>query len=307
MSNHRYSPLSILIPIYNFQVIPLVHDLTAQCNDLNMEYEIICVDDFSSPEYQVQNQDLKAIENCTYLKLEKNAGRSKIRNHLAQLAKYKWLLYMDCDSIVPNHNFIKKYVELIEKNKHEVVYGGRIHPKNVDSSVILRYKYGRQREEKPAALRSKNPYLSFMTNNFVISKELYVAIKSDESIIGYGYEDVRFALELQQKNIPILHIDNPLVHIGLEKNKVFIDKTNEGMRNLALLIQNNKIDQRVKIVKYFKLLKRFNAFKLFQKMYALIDKKIFKNLHSNKPSLFYFDLYKLNRLIESYKTTSNEL
>jgi hypothetical protein len=40
--------LSILIPIYNFNAVPLVKELQKQCMECDLEFEIICIDDCST-------------------------------------------------------------------------------------------------------------------------------------------------------------------------------------------------------------------------------------------------------------------
>ncbi|MBK9736769.1 MAG: hypothetical protein IPO92_18135 [Saprospiraceae bacterium] len=38
----------------------------------------------------------------------------------------------------------------------------------------------------------------------------------DESVIGYGYEDLLYAFSLEKKSIKIRHIDNAVIHDGLK-------------------------------------------------------------------------------------------
>jgi len=47
--------LSILIPVYNFNVTQLVQTLAEQCAATGEAYEIICFDDGSTPEFKAQN------------------------------------------------------------------------------------------------------------------------------------------------------------------------------------------------------------------------------------------------------------
>ena len=47
--------LSILVPIYNENVVELVSILQHQCEELELEYEIICIDDCSIDRIHTRN------------------------------------------------------------------------------------------------------------------------------------------------------------------------------------------------------------------------------------------------------------
>ena len=64
--------ISILIPVYNYDITGLVTELHRQCMDLDMPFEIICYDDGSQSEYKVQNQTIGQIEFVKYKEIEKN-------------------------------------------------------------------------------------------------------------------------------------------------------------------------------------------------------------------------------------------
>ena len=130
-----------------------------------------------------------------------------------------------------------------------------------------------------------------MTNNFLIHRELFNSIKFDESIIGYGYEDTLFAQKLRNHYVKIEHIDNPLIHIGLEPAQDFLDKTKNGMNNLARMILAEKIDTDIKIYRYFLLAKNYKLKTLVLGLYRLFEKRIVRNLTSKKPALVLFDFF----------------
>ena len=102
--------LSILIPIFNFDVRPLVSDLHGQCEVEGVAYEIICFDDGSSPDFKQKNQEIWKRTNVIYREMPQNLGRSAIRNALGRAARFEQLLFMDCDSRVVYPDFIKNYL-----------------------------------------------------------------------------------------------------------------------------------------------------------------------------------------------------
>ncbi|RZJ53598.1 MAG: glycosyltransferase family 2 protein [Flavobacterium sp.] len=97
--------LSILIPVYNYAVSSLVEIVYKQALECNIPFEIICLDD-ASQFFLSENQKINQLKNTTYFILDKNIGRSAIRNLLARKAVYENLLFLDADTIPVTGNFI---------------------------------------------------------------------------------------------------------------------------------------------------------------------------------------------------------
>ena len=292
--------LSILIPVYNFDITKLVETLYFQAEKAKVDFEIIIVDDASQKEYKIKNKILSRRKNVKYIEESVNIGRSKIRNRLTDLASYPYLLFVDCDSEVNSSNYIKNYIECCVGDV--VVCGGRIYESRepADYKYYLRWLHGIKREQFSAKVRSSEPNKSFMTNNFLISKQIFNKIRFDETITKYGHEDTLFGYELKKKSIIIKHIDNPLIHIGLETNDEFIQKTKEGIKNLKRIMKNNgneKILIRdITLLHYFKLFQKFGIAKILKVLFKKSENKLYKYLVNNRPFLVVFDLYKLGYL-----------
>lgn len=287
--------LSVLLPIYNFDCTRLVTKIINQCKANKINFEIIAIDDFSTSEYKTKNKQLQQFSNTEYSELPSNIGRSKIRNLLAKTANYENLLFLDCDSEIENTDFIKNYIPYF--NNNEVIYGGRCYKKQTpkQKTEILRWKYGIKRETISAEKRKTNTYLYFLTNNFLCPKSAFNLVQFNENLIGYGHEDTLFAQELKKNNIEIVHIENALTHVGLETTDIFLNKTKEGISNLfkAAKSYNLNTDE----IKLYRNFERVNKFKLsagYLFFYTVFLKRLIeKNLYSQNPSLFFFDLYKL--------------
>ena len=116
--------LSILIPTYNYEVVSLVNALIEQLKKQDNTFEIICFDNGSDLDVNTLNQEINKLDSCYYKSLIKNGGRSKIRNLLAQKAKYDWLLFLDADVLPVSENFTQNYFDLIIKNSIKVAFGG---------------------------------------------------------------------------------------------------------------------------------------------------------------------------------------
>jgi len=289
--------ISICIPIYNFHVYNLVIELQKQANFINAKYEIICIDDCSDLQYVQANNIILDLPCVTYIKLQENIGRSKIRNLLATKANYENLLFIDCDSKIIKDDYLEKFINSIGNNN--VIYGGRIHSSTIpkDKSFYLRWLYGIKREDVPCETRKLDTYLSFKTNNFLISKKVFLNIKLNESIKGYGHEDTLFALQLKDNKIPLIHIDNSLVHIGLETAEEFLRKTREAIKNLEFISSEfSNIISEIKVLRVYCKMKKYKLTSFMKFIHPTLNFFLKKNLLSNSPKLFLFDIYKLSFL-----------
>jgi len=291
--------LSILIPIYNFNVTNLILELVKQANKSEIDYEIRCYEDGSTKFLEENKLTSKADIHIIYKTINPNIGRQKIRSLLANEAKYSKLLFIDCDNIILNDFFLQSYIE----QDNLVVYGGRNYPKHVKrKNCSLHYKYGMVRESIPASKRSQNPFRTFLSTNFLIHKDLYLSIPYFDGLKGYGYEDTFIGSYLKNNNIPITHIDNPATHTGLEKNEIILEKTENATINLSKLYKDKMIEpKQVKALMVFHYLKKFKVNTLVNNCLSLIKSHLKNNLLSEKPSLFYYDLYKLYLLTVQLK------
>jgi hypothetical protein len=292
--------LSILIPIYNFDCRQLVKDLVVQAQLLTAPIEIVCLDDASSENFRVLNQEVETYDAIvTYDYLPRNVGRSKIRNLLVRRARYSHVLFMDCDAGVPNAGFLANYLPCLQPNL--VVCGGRSYqlesPK--DKALLLHWTVGNAREQISAQRRSQNPYHSFMTNNFVAPTTLFRQLSFNEKLTQYGHEDTLFGLALKKQKLAIAHIDNPLYHIGLEDTNAFLRKTEQALENLVYLIQND-YPVETRLLQLFWQLKQLRLLTVFLHSFRTVRPHLLRQLCGDTPSLFVFDAYKLGIFIEKY-------
>ena len=288
--------LSILIPTYNYNVVPFVMELRKQCLECNIIFEILVFDD-GSKLFLDENQKINSFENCRFEVLEKNIGRSAIRNLLVKKAKFNSLLFLDADTIPIHNHFIKSYITQINEDE-KVVYGGIKYQKEKPKrNQVLRWKYGNSREALSVEKRQENPYLSLLTLNFLTHKTVFSTVSFNETIPNLRHEDTLFSYNLKQLKINIIHIENPVYHLGLDDFEVAIKKENESILGLKYLINHQLLPTEYvrlsKIAAKIKKLKLNFAFAFFYKMTRSI---FLKNISSNNPSLFIFDLYRLGNL-----------
>jgi len=289
--------ISVLIPVFNFNVAPLVAAIHSQLLETKQEFEIICIDDFST-NYYFENDKIKELNNVIFYKLSSNIGRSKIRNLLAEKATYNWLLFLDADVFPKGKTFIKNYLNCIKLKKEKIFCGGIVYQiQKPEKNKMLRWVYGKDREEISAVKREGKPYSYFFGANFLLHKSVFKTCRFNEIIVKYGYEDVLFATDLKKQSIAINHLDNAVFHLGIETNAIFLAKTKNAIENLYDLNSKNVFKtENIKILNVYTKVKKYKLTWFLSKIFVLFSKLFEYNLKSNKPSIFIFDIYKLTYL-----------
>lgn len=286
--------LSILIPTYNYNALPLVKELENQCSELNIIFEIICQDDASNSELNVYNNKINELKNSSFYTNYENLGRGKNINSLAKKANYDWILIIDCDMYPTNGNYIKTYYSESQKLKSVAFYGGIAYKTNSSDKGNLRYEYGIKREALHITDRTVKKNLGALTSNLLIQKKVYLKNLFSDKITQYGYEDTLFLYQLELNSIDIVHIDNPLFHLNLETSDLFLEKTVLALQNLKSIITiQPELSKRIKLSFIYLKLKKYNLNYIIIILFELFKRIIHKNLTSKKPNLFLFDFYKL--------------
>lgn len=287
--------LSILIPVYNYDIFPLVKMLNEEAIGMEVIFEILCLDDASdNTEIQISNKAVQKLSNCFFEILTENIGRSKIRNKLAEKAHFENLIFLDADVLPVQQGFIKTYLDAIATN--DVIFGGISYPIISDSfKRSLHYKYGKKREALSFNKRLNAQSQNFTSANFAIKKKLFKKVKFNETIKTYGFEDLVFSKDLLFNGYKITQIDNLVVHNGiLEDNSDFILKEHESLETLhKLYVNKNLEDKNVRLLYYYSLLKKIRISNFYLIFFKLAKKNLLINLRSTRPSLFIFDIYRL--------------
>ena len=226
--------LSILIPVYNWDVTSFVTEIHKQGIELNIPFEILVYND-ASP--KVFNTDFKHLEHLTYKMLQQNIGRSAIRNRLAKDAQYSKLLFLDGDSYPKSEQFLKNYWNTTIDHKTILCGGTAYKTLNKGEQPSLRWVYGKEREELKAGEKG------FTSNNFMISKQAFTQVVFNENIKGYGHEDTLFGIDCQRAGYTFRSCNAPLLHLGLESDEIFIAKTKEAVINLKKLYKQGKLNR----------------------------------------------------------------
>lgn len=284
---------SILIPTHDYTCYKLVYDLHRQAEALGVPYEIIVAEDGSKDQVSIiANHKIVDMSNCKHLVRKENTGQAILRNELAALAQYEWIIFIDSDAVVDSETYLSTYFNNIEKA--EVVVGGLKTPaQNYDPNKTLRHKYETTADrQRDAATRMKNPYMHLTCFNAMLRRDTFLQVRFNENCHEYGYEDALFGVELEKRGISILHIDNPLVHNGLDTNEAFLRKSETALRTLKSL--NGQMCGHCHVENIYNRLKSLHLTWGVQLFHLLFGGLIRKHLLSaHNPSLTLFALYKL--------------
>ena len=291
------SGLSVLIPVYNRNVTPLVRALLAQAADWPGPLEICCFDDGSTEAQRVPNRSLAALPGVRYQELPHNIGRAAIRNQLATAASYEWLLLLDNDSLLPDNQFLARYAAA--RHLAPVLVGGTAYETAAPASkeLRLRWLYGRRREARPAARRQRAPHGQLTLNNMLVRAEVFLRFGLDETLTRYGHEDTKFGWLLRQAEVAVQHLDNPVLHDGLEPAAQFLQKTHDAVRNLARLYRAEGLGADTKLLKAALQLHRWGLGEAVRGAFRLRQQQVRRNLLSTQPSLRQLDALKLYWLL----------
>lgn len=285
--------LSILIPTYNYNVVPLVLEIQKQADSIGMDYEILVQDDFSQ-KFIRENSSINSLTNCNFFINTQNLGRGKNINFLAEKSKYNWLLIMDCDTFPKQKSFIEKYLIQI-KESQKIVFGGiEYQEEKPNQKQLLRWVYGKARESLSVDNRNADPNGNALTSNLLVEKEIFTLNKFEDYITKYGYEDLIFLRNLKKKGITVKHINNPTYHLGIETSEQFLEKTKIALENLKSITKIYNLESsESKILRTYIFFKKIYLTSIITFLFKKAEKKIEQNLLSNNPSLVLFDLYKL--------------
>ncbi|WP_299442348.1 glycosyltransferase [uncultured Aquimarina sp.] len=281
--------LSILIPVYNYNVIPLIKEVYKQVSLCGISFEILVFDD-QSDLFLKENGAINSLPECSFRKLPKNIGRSAIRNLLASEASYDKLLFIDAGTFPENENFIKTYLENINR---KVVTGGMTYLKEPPKKPYkLRWIYTKKRESVSQSAANKRSIVC--SSNFLINKNIFDIITFDESLQKYGCEDVVFFDAISKREIPIHYIINPVIHDANDDAETFIRKTEFAVENLIKLIDTNKLAyDRYKVSSLYYKMNKLKIDKVVSFVFRISKNLLKKNLHSSYPSILCYDFYRL--------------
>lgn len=287
--------LSILIPVYKTDVVTLVNQLYQQLDSLKITFEILVWDDGSGEPWTTVNKNIERLPNTKYHRSPANQGRAITRNLLAQSARHQYLLFLDADVALIRDDFISTYLLNLQNDPSQKVFSGScIYPSNSPSNPkeLLHWKYGVVVENPGIKKRKAHPYSHFHTVNFLVPRIVYLEHPMESSLKKYGHEDSLWAMQLKHFHIPIIPLDNPVLHKGLHPNKVFLRHQVAAVRNL-LQINRRGIFLAGNLQKCIVWIQKLKIQKPLLFLYKKSERRTIQNLQGNDPNLSNLSWFKI--------------
>jgi len=289
--------ISVLIPTYNYDISALVQMVHKQLKSSYVDFEIIILEDGSSTHI---NTNLN-LTNTQVLINKTNIGRVSARQFLANKAQYNWLLFLDADVLPKKNSFIHDYV-LQTKLGYDAIFGGFAYYKDKPKkNYVLRWKYGKTKEQVPSKIRNNNPYKVIISANYLIKKSVFKTINTKMNGKGYGYDNYFGAL-LKLNRVKILHTDNEVYHLGIEKSSDYLKKKEQAAETLINLYNSNTITSHSNdLLLFYTKLKQYHLTTIFSNLYKLLKPIMRFNLTSDKPLIEVLQFYKISYMCYTSK------
>lgn len=297
--------ISVLIPTYNYSVIPLVEELHKQLEASKCIYEIIVWDDGSSETFDLQNRIINHVPNIHYFRSEEHLGSTKTRQLLYKKSVFNWLLFIDADVMPKSPEFIKTYLNLIPKD-YDAIFGGytygKVAPKD---DMVLQWKYGISKEKTHGNIANSNSYKVIVSSNFMIKRSVFTAINPNIEKLGFGFDNY-FGTLLKENKAKVFHIHNEVYHLGITSNERFLEKTKLAISNLLDLYQDRKINiHDNSLLNTFIRLKTMGMSGIYSLIYKKLRLKMERHLCGKNPSLRLFKFYKITYMC--FKSRNGQL
>jgi glycosyltransferase involved in cell wall biosynthesis len=256
--------LSVLIPVYNWDISDLIARLVAELKERMIKnVEIIIIDDSSSNNtIKTANQNKiseyrKQAFPIRYQELSNNLGRAAVRNLLVEHSQGAYLLFLDSDVVPDNSDFLSKYIDCYDD--YDVICGGiSYRSKILDGRKYRFYLYFSSKTDvKPSLLRNLNPWKHVLTSNILVRREVFENCPFDKCFTGYGYEDVEWGIRLSKNGYRIFHVENTVSHLGLVSKRDLLVRMAGSIENYVMLARKHPdFFQAVPIAHHLSKLKR---------------------------------------------------
>lgn len=232
--------LSVLIPFYRDNPVPLAKDLADEIAAGGLPVEIVLFDD-GEPDPDLNISVAAAVDRlpapARLLTSRRNVGRAAGRNRLASAAIGNWQLFLDADMTV-TEDFLQTWMQLIESYEFDAAFGGYTADPVQQNSHRLHAALARSSDENNADFRNQIGTTAFCTSNLLVRSGLMRKIGFDENFTGWGWEDVDWAVRAENEGT-LVHFDNPAGHSGWQSPDVLLRKFRDAAHNYARLLEKH--------------------------------------------------------------------
>lgn len=228
--------LSVLTPFLRDDPSELLALLDQEAEALRGRIEVVLLDDGTADAALTARltAQIKAMRLPVQLiTLIANEGRSIGRNRLATAARGASLLFLDSDMRPDHDRFLGVWADLVQTQNPAVAFGGFSLLQAPDEARFAVHRAMAARSDcVPHEQRALQPEKYVFTSNLLVRRDVFEAEAFDPGFTGWGWEDVEWAMRVG-KRFPIIHVDNPATHMGLDTVAQLIGKYEQAAPNFA--------------------------------------------------------------------------
>lgn len=234
--------LSILSPFLRDDPTGLLAAIEVQAARLSVAVEIVALDDGTNDEALAAHVR-GAVESLTmpaaFVRLAANEGRSAARNRLAQFARGRHLLYLDADTVPDSPDFLQRYLDMITQDDPPLVIGGfSLQQASRAREFALHRKIATQLDCMPVSVRQVAPWRYVYGSNILVRRDVMAATPFNPDYRAWGWEDQEWGMRVADK-WPILHVDNTVSHLGLDRVETLLVKYASSGANFHRLLADH--------------------------------------------------------------------
>jgi len=231
--------LSVLMPFLRDDPRDLLTLLDREAAALDGLVEVVLLDDGTAntaltTALKGQIADLSL--PLRLITLAVNEGRSKGRNRLSEAARGRFLLFLDSDMRPDTDRFLRTWSQIARDQSPAVVFGGfSLLQAPTDARFAVHRAMAARSECVRADVRSLSPEKYVYTSNLLVRRDVFDSESFDPAFTGWGWEDVEWAMRVSRRH-PVLHIDNPATHMGLDTVQALAGKYEQSAANFARVV-----------------------------------------------------------------------
>lgn len=301
--------VSVIIPVYNAEKY-IKRCLNSVLKQTLKEIEVIVINDGSGDSSRDILESYSIVENFRIIN-KKNEGASKTRNLGIELAKGKFIYFMDADDYIEKDMLLEMYNKAKEDKLDIVVcdyYNETLKTKEyiknldiIENEIITGVDYTKyllwsEKKIAPSIWGKMIKKSIYINNNIRFSENIFIG----EDIV-LGIKTAYFSKKVGKINKPFYHY---IIHETqgtkiIDKEKEFLDKWN-GIKEVKTFFKN-KPDfeefeegiEKNRIIFYFQLFKQLKYIKNINKEYLekieeTVNYKYYKEMKFYKKIKFYF-------------------
>ena len=252
--------LSVLTPFLGDDPSGLIAAIQDQASRLHVPVEIVVLDDGTGDEAlaqrlveQVQGLAIPA----AFVQLAANEGRAAARNRLAQFARGRHILFLDSDTVPDRADFLLAYAEMIEADDPPLVIGGfSLIQASQAPEFDLHRAMATLLDCMPAHVRQVEPWRFVYGANILVRRDVMQAVPFNPEYRAWGWEDQEWGMRVAER-WPILHVDNTVSHMGLDRVETLLDKYASSGANFHKILADHP--ERVRAYPAYKAARMLNC------------------------------------------------